>query len=77
MLERFIERLPKSELHIHIEGSLEPELMFEFAERNGVKLPYKSVGDVRNAYDFKDLDRFFKFIIKACGYSFMKGIFTI
>jgi adenosine deaminase len=58
MLERFIERVPKAELHIHIEGSLEPELMFELARRNRVTLPYKSVGDVRKAYEFSDLESF-------------------
>ena len=50
--------LPKVELHIHIEGSLEPELMFALAERNGVKLPYASVEEVRQAYQFTDLQSF-------------------
>ena len=58
MLERFIERIPKAELHIHIEGSLEPELMFALAQRNRVMLPYKSVEDVRKAYEFSDLQSF-------------------
>jgi adenine deaminase len=58
MLERFIERIPKAELHIHIEGSLEPELMFELAQRNRVKVPYKSTEDVRRAYEFNDLESF-------------------
>ena len=58
MLERLIERIPKAELHIHIEGSLEPELMFELARRNGLKLPYKSVDDVRKAYKFDHLQSF-------------------
>ncbi|TXD76250.1 adenosine deaminase, partial [Ralstonia pseudosolanacearum] len=49
---------PKAELHIHIEGSLEPELMFALAERNGVKLPYASVDEVRAAYAFNDLQSF-------------------
>lgn len=49
---------PKAELHIHIEGSLEPELMFALAERNGVKLPYASVEEVRAAYAFDDLQSF-------------------
>ncbi|MGH7816742.1 MAG: adenosine deaminase [Candidatus Binatia bacterium] len=57
-MERFIERLPKAELHIHIEGSLEPELMFELAERNGLRLPFKSVDEVRKAYEFVDLQSF-------------------
>ncbi len=44
--------LPKAELHVHIEGTLEPELMFALAIRNGVELPYKSVDEVRAAYAF-------------------------
>ena len=58
MLERFIERMPKAELHIHIEGSLEPEQMFEFAGRNGLRLPFKSVDEAREAYQFTDLQSF-------------------
>lgn len=54
----FIRGLPKAELHLHIEGSLEPELMFEIARRNGVSLPYESVEDVRRAYAFTDLQSF-------------------
>lgn len=57
-MERFIRNLPKAELHIHIEGSLEPELMFEIGERNGVSLPFDSVEDVRRAYEFSDLQSF-------------------
>ena len=58
MLERFIECVPKAELHIHIEGSLEPELMFELARRNGLTLPFDSVDTVRKAYEFADLQSF-------------------
>ncbi len=54
----FLRRLPKAELHLHIEGSLEPELMFTLAERNGVTLPYDSVDAVRAAYEFDDLQGF-------------------
>ncbi|PRY68656.1 adenosine deaminase [Halomonas ventosae] len=54
----FLRRLPKAELHLHIEGSLEPELMFALAERNGVSLPHASVEEVRAAYDFSDLQSF-------------------
>ena len=54
----FIHGMPKAELHIHIEGSLEPELMFELAERNGVALRYASVEEARRAYDFSDLQSF-------------------
>jgi adenosine deaminase len=53
-----IKRLPKCELHIHIEGSLEPELMFALARRNGVSLPYASVEAVRQAYQFRNLQDF-------------------
>lgn len=49
---------PKAELHLHIEGSFEPELMFEMARRNGVKLPFASVEEIRSAYDFSNLQEF-------------------
>src|SRR5512146_3172936 len=54
-LPELLRRMPKAELHIHIEGSLEPELMFAMAARNGVKLPYASVDALRRAYDFSNL----------------------
>ena len=54
----FVQGMPKAELHIHIEGSLEPEMMFELAERNGVALRYASAEDARRAYDFGDLQSF-------------------
>ncbi len=54
----FIQDMPKAELHIHIEGSLEPEMMFELAERNGVALRYASAEVARRAYDFGDLQSF-------------------
>ncbi len=57
-MQDLISRLPKVELHLHIEGSLEPELMFELAARNGVKLPWDSVEAVRDAYQFSDLQSF-------------------
>jgi adenosine deaminase len=50
--------MPKAELHLHIEGTLEPELMFELASRNRVALPYKSPEEVRRAYQFSDLQSF-------------------
>ncbi len=55
---RFLDALPKVELHVHIEGTLEPELMFTLAARNGVTLPYASVEAARAAYAFGNLDAF-------------------
>jgi adenosine deaminase len=57
-LHEFIGRLPKAELHLHIEGSLEPEMMFDLARRNRVALPYASVEAVRAAYAFSNLQSF-------------------
>jgi adenosine deaminase len=57
-MKTFIESLPKAELHLHIEGTLEPELMFALARRNGIALPYVSVDALRRAYDFRDLQSF-------------------
>ena len=54
----FIRSLPKAELHLHIEGSLEPELMFELAARNHIKLPFDSVEAVKQAYQFSNLQDF-------------------
>ena len=54
----FIEQMPKAELHMHIEGVLEPELKFEMAARNGLELPYDSVDDPAALYDFDDLPTF-------------------
>jgi adenosine deaminase len=57
-LHDFIRGLPKAELHLHIEGSLEPEMMFSLAQKNGVTLPYANVEAVRAAYQFNDLQSF-------------------
>ena len=57
-MKGFIERLPKAELHLHIEGTLEPETMFKIARRNGVDLSYRSVEEARKAYRFADLQSF-------------------
>src|SRR5690606_29090792 len=54
----FIRSLPKAELHLHIEGTLEPELMFELASRNSITLPYSSVQALRAAYQFDSLQSF-------------------
>ena len=56
--DTLIAQLPKCELHIHVEGSLEPELMFALARRNGIRLPYASVEAVRQAYRFRNLQDF-------------------
>jgi len=57
-LRSFINGLPKAELHLHLEGSLEPELMFALAKRNGVTLPYATVDDLKAAYSFNNLQEF-------------------
>jgi len=57
-LRDFAARLPKAELHLHIEGSLEPELMFKLAKKNNVDIPFKTVDDIRRAYDFSNLQDF-------------------
>ena len=67
MLERFIEGVPKAELHIHLEGSLEPELMFQLARRNGLELRFKSVEEVRSAYHFADLQSFLQLYYQGVG----------
>ncbi len=58
MLEDFIQELPKAELHLHLEGTLEPEMLFELAARNKVALPYESIADVHDAYRFSSLQEF-------------------
>src|ERR1700730_1569812 len=58
MIDTLITRLPKCEMHIHIEGSLEPELMFALARRNDISLPYASVEALRQAYQFSNLQDF-------------------
>lgn len=63
----FARELPKAELHLHLEGTLEPELMFELAKRNGVRLPYASADEVRRAYVFSDLQSFLDIYYAGCG----------
>lgn len=63
----FIRGLPKAELHLHIEGSLEPEQMFEFARRNRVDLPFKTVEAVRAAYAFSNLQDFLDIYYQGAG----------
>ncbi|OMO26257.1 adenosine deaminase [Vibrio sp. 10N.222.47.A9] len=57
-MNAFIQGLPKVELHLHIEGSIEPELLFQLAQRNGIDLPYSSPEQLRRAYEFDDLQSF-------------------
>ncbi len=57
-LPELLRAIPKAELHMHIEGSLEPELIFALAQRNGVKIPYASVEELRQAYAFTNLQSF-------------------
>jgi adenosine deaminase len=57
-VEEFIHRIPKAELHLHIEGSLEPEMMFQLAARNNITLSFRSVDEVRRAYQFTNLQSF-------------------
>ena len=59
-IENFIKKVPKSELHLHIEGSLEPELMFKLSKRNKVEIPFKSIEEIKSAYNFTSLDSFLK-----------------
>ncbi|HSD89446.1 MAG TPA: adenosine deaminase [Kofleriaceae bacterium] len=64
--EQLIRRLPKVELHLHIEGTLEPEMMFSLAAKHGAKLPYASVEAVRAAYNFHDLQSFLDLYYAGC-----------
>lgn len=57
-IREFIERIPKAELHLHIEGSFEPEQMFEIAKRNDIEIPFETVEEVKKAYDFNNLQEF-------------------
>jgi adenosine deaminase len=66
-LETFVAGLPKAELHLHIEGSLEPELMFELARRNRIELPFRTVEEVRAAYQFSNLQDFLDIYYQGAG----------
>lgn len=57
-LENYITNIPKAELHLHIEGTFEPELMFKIADRNNIKLAYNSVEELKSAYNFNNLQEF-------------------
>jgi adenosine deaminase len=58
LTQEWLNQLPKVELHLHLEGSLEPELMFKLAERNNIQLPFESVTHLREAYEFDNLQEF-------------------
>ena len=64
-MEEFVRGLPKAELHLHIEGTLEPELMFQLAGRNDMALLYGSVAEIRGAYEFDDLQSFLDIYYRA------------
>ncbi|PID89260.1 MAG: adenosine deaminase, partial [Bacteroidia bacterium] len=66
-LQDYIRKIPKAELHIHIEGSLQPELMFKLAQRNGIQLPYANVEEVRAAYEFSNLQDFLDIYYAGAG----------
>jgi len=66
-LRTFIKKLPKAELHLHIEGSLEPELLFKLAQRNNVKLRFKTVEEIREAYNFHNLQSFLDIYYEGAG----------
>ena len=57
-MKKFIENLPKAELHLHIEGTFEPELMFKIAKRNNITIPYKTIEEIKEAYKFNCLQDF-------------------
>jgi len=66
-IKEFIQKMPKVELHLHIEGSLEPELMFMLAQRNKIKIPFASVEEVRKAYNFSNLQDFLDIYYQGMG----------
>ena len=66
-IKQFIQALPKAELHVHIEGTFEPELMFEIAKRNHIAIPYENVDVVRQAYDFHNLQSFLDIYYAGAG----------
>ena len=61
----FIKKTPKAELHLHIEGTLEPELMFRLAKKNNIQIPFKNVSEVKAAYNFNNLESFLEIYYQA------------
>ena len=66
-MENFINNLPKAELHLHIEGTFEPELMFNIAKRNNIKIKYKSIDEIKAAYQFDCLQDFLDIYYEGAG----------
>ena len=66
-LSAFIHGIPKTELHLHIEGTFEPELMFEIAQRNQISIRFESVDAVRKAYSFNNLQEFLDIYYEGAG----------
>ena len=64
-IAKFIREVPKTELHLHIEGTLEPKLMFDLAKRNNIKIPYSNVDEVKSAYNFSNLETFLNIYYKG------------
>jgi adenosine deaminase len=74
-LRAFIEAIPKAELHLHLEGTLEPELKFELAKRNDLALPYATAEEMRAAYDYSDLKGFLDMYYEGMGVLRTEGDF--
>ena len=65
-LKEYIRKLPKTELHLHIEGTLEPELSFKLAQKNKIAIPYTSIEEVKAAYKFSCLQDFLDVYYASC-----------
>ena len=65
-ITKFIKEIPKCELHLHIEGSFEPELMFKIAKRNNIEIPYETVEELKSAYQFNNLQEFLDIYYAGC-----------
>ena len=73
----FIKKIPKTELHLHIEGTLEPEHLFKLAKRNDIQIPFASVNEIKSAYNFSNLESFLniKRVLPNRNEKTIKGIF--